>query len=88
MIVALVGGASQKFQLLAVAAAPFAEEEMDAQAEAFEKRQRTIHAFGLQPAGLLATRREEGDNPSESFHRSAGRFYILGRHLIRCFNEV
>jgi len=85
VIFALMGGVSQEFQLFTVTAAPFAEKEVDAQAEFFKKRQRTIHAFGLQPACLPATGREQGRDPGESLDRRAGRFYVLRRHLIRCF---
>ena len=85
MLFALMGCAAQEFQLRTVAAAPFTEEKVDAQAKVFKKSQRPIEIFGLQPAGLLATGREEGEHAGESLHRRAGRFCILGRHLVRCF---
>jgi len=55
MIFALVGCPSQEFQLRTVAVAPFAKKKVDAQPEALKKRQRSVQAFGLQPARLLAT---------------------------------
>ena len=83
MLFALMGCAAQEFQLRTVAAAPFTEEKVDAQAKVFKKSQRPIEIFGLQPAGLLATGREQGEKSGGSLGRRAGRFHIVKRHFVR-----
>ena len=83
MFFALMRRAAQELQLRTVAAAPFAEKKMDAQTKALRKLQRAIHAFGLQPAGLLAARGEQGNEPGEGLVRLLRRFHIVRWHFVR-----
>jgi hypothetical protein len=83
MFFALMGRASQEFQLRSVTTAPFAEKKVDPQSKALKKFQRAIQAFGLQPAGLLATRGEQGNYPAKKLHWRVRRFHIVRRHFVR-----
>ena len=53
-----MGGAAQEAKLPAVAAAPFADEQVQPQADAFGGGQRMVNGPGLRPRGFAAVGRE------------------------------
>jgi len=54
----LMGCFTEETELLAVAAAPFAEKQVEAQSETFGPGEFLVEGQGLQRAGLLASRHE------------------------------
>jgi hypothetical protein len=49
----LVRGLPQKSQLLAITAAPFANQQMNTKADTLKKRQFVVKRFGLKATGLF-----------------------------------
>jgi hypothetical protein len=67
---ASLAGGAQKRNLPAVTPAPFAKQQMDAQADAFPKWQGLVEGVGLKAHGLFAIRGKIRDSPGKGFHQS------------------
>ena len=68
VMLAALGGGSQKFELLSVTRTPATHREMNPQSDSLHPRERAVERFRLQADGLFAIRRERTEGSSEPIH--------------------